>query len=134
NLQAAEMSEEEQALPLSQRVQNAIQEINGEAGRIDDAQASALNLIERLFESILDLENMNDDVKAWIKKLEIPFVKLLLADENFLQNLDHPARQVLNTIAKLGRSGVMANPNNAALVSKSLQKIVEEFNNDISVF
>lgn len=134
NLQAVEINEEDQELPLSQRVQNAIQEINGEAGRIDDAQASALNLIERLFESILDLENMNDDVKAWIKKLEIPFVKLLLADENFLQDLEHPARQVLNTIAKLGRSGVMANPNNAALVSKSLKKLVEEFNNDISVF
>ncbi len=134
DLQAADISEEDQSLPLTQRVQNAIQEISGEAGRIDDAQASALSLIERLFESILDLENMNDDVKAWIKKLEIPFVKLLLADEDFLQKLDHPARQVLNTIAKLGRSGVMANPNNAALLSKSIQKIVEEFNNDISVF
>jgi len=40
----------------------------------------------------------------------------------------------LNTVAKLGQSGLSTNDQNLALIGKSLQTIVEEFDQDISVF
>jgi diguanylate cyclase (GGDEF)-like protein len=130
----SQSSNEDYTLPLSQRLHAALQENQSEEMRIGDEEGAAINLTERLFDSILDLKNINADLQQWIKKLEIPFAKLLIQDEGFLQNVEHPARKVLNTIAKLGRSGIFTNESNTKLVDKTIDKLVEEFESDISVF
>jgi len=125
---------EENTPRLSERVYQNLHDENGAQRSLGEAENAALNVIERLFDSILDIHTVGENVRPWIKRLEIPFLKLLMNDENFLQDVEHPARKVLNTIAKLGQSGLISNEQNIALIGKSLQSIVEGFDKDISVF
>ncbi len=118
---------------LSERVYQELKE-GDEEQRLESSDSAALNVIERLFESILDLDNVDEQTQKWLRHLEIPFLRLLMKDEAFLQNIDHPARLVVNTIAKLGQSGVIKNKQNADKVTEVVKKVSEEFEDDISAF
>lgn len=133
-LQLQEPTVERNSPRLSERIYQELQDENGAQHSLGEAENAALNVIERLFDSILDIDTVGDNIRPWIKCLEIPFLKLLMSDENFLQDTEHPARKVLNTIAKLGQSGLSNSEQNLALIGKSLQSIVEGFDKDISVF
>lgn len=119
---------------LSERIYQELQDEQHQEQRLEDSQNAALNIIERLFESIFDIPSIDGTIRPWIKKLEIPFFKLLIKDDDFLQNIDHPARKVLNTVAKLGKSGLGNNEQNLYLIEQSLEKIIQEFDQDISIF
>jgi hypothetical protein len=65
-------------------------------GQID---SDVINLVEMLFQFILDERNLAAPMKALIARLQIPFIKVAMLDKQFFSKGGHPARQLLNSVA-----------------------------------
>ncbi len=61
-----------------------------------------IDFAEMIFGAFLRDEHISDAVKTLLLRMQIPVIKTSLLDSNFFYNNEHPARHVLNTIAKLG--------------------------------
>jgi len=69
--------------------------------RLDDDDVDVLNVVEDLFECILDDRRIPDAMRALFARLQIPVIKAALVDPSFFRDQEHPARNVLNKLAQL---------------------------------
>lgn len=58
-----------------------------------------INLVAMFFDFVLDDKNIPVEIQALISRLQIPVLKLALKDKQFLNNNDHPARNLINEMA-----------------------------------
>tara|TARA_R110002072_G_scaffold184083_1_gene340393 strand:+ start:29432 stop:31609 length:2178 start_codon:yes stop_codon:yes gene_type:complete len=61
-----------------------------------------INLVAMLFEFILDDYNLAAPIQVLISRLQIPILKIVIRDNSFFSTNRHPARKLLNTLAKAG--------------------------------
>ncbi|MBL4606554.1 MAG: DUF1631 domain-containing protein [Pseudomonadales bacterium] len=71
------------------------------AKSLEDENEDIINLVEMLFEVILDDEYLPDTIQALISRLQIPIVKVALKDKSFFNLPNHPARKLLNELARI---------------------------------
>ena len=62
--------------------------------------AIALDTLSLIFESIFAASDLPDAVKAAIGRLQIPLLKLAILDPSFFADTQHPARQLVNRMAR----------------------------------
>lgn len=72
------------------------------SGTLTQADASAIDLLITIFESVFQDPNIPAEIKTLIGSLQIPVLKATLADKDFFFNQAHPARRVIELMAKLG--------------------------------
>jgi hypothetical protein len=60
-----------------------------------------VDFVEMIFGAFLRDDSISNAVKNLLLRLQIPVIKTSLLDSNFFYNNNHPARHLLNTIAKL---------------------------------
>ncbi len=107
--------------------------------RLNDTDSDVINLVSLLFDFILDDENLPIAIKATLGRLQIPYLKLAVRDHNFFNRSGHPARKLLNELA---RAGIGLNGSGDQLkkdmVFKKIQatahRILQEFDRDDSLF
>lgn len=68
------------------------------------ADEDTINLIALFFDFVLDDENLPIAYRALISRLQIPVLKIALADNSLLVNEQHPAREFINLVASIGVS------------------------------
>lgn len=74
---------------------------NGERQRtLSSIDQNILDLISMLFDFILMDQRLPDALKAIIARLQIPFIKVAIIDTTFFNENLHPARRLLNTLAR----------------------------------
>ena len=107
---------------------------HGALGQFND---DMIDIVSMLFDFILDDKNVHAEVKSIIARLQIPMLKVGLVDRSFFSNKKHPARILLNEIA---RAGISWDPEDAE-AQKMLHKIESicdeintTFKDDISIF
>lgn len=71
-----------------------------EAKSIEEENEDVINLVEMLFEIILDDDYLPGTIQALISRLQIPVVKVALKDSSFFSQPNHPARKLLNELAR----------------------------------
>lgn len=64
-------------------------------------EASILNLTGNLLDSVVQDRLVAESVRPWLEQLSIPLLKLAIRDDTLFSDLQHPARQLLNTLAQL---------------------------------
>lgn len=69
------------------------------AAAINQIDDDVINLVSMMFEFILDDRNLAAPMKALIGRLQIPMVKVAIADKTFFSKGGHPARRLLNEMA-----------------------------------
>ena len=98
----------------------------------------SINLVAMLFEFILEDYNLAAPIQVLISRLQIPILKVVIKDSSFFNSSQHPARQLLNSLAKAGIGwGELQNNSHDALYEKihqTVHKILDEFTGDISFF
>ncbi|RLP53680.1 MAG: DUF1631 domain-containing protein [Ketobacter sp.] len=89
---------------VREAVANVLQTRESKAGpeRVGQADSDVINLVAMLFDFILDDENLPIPVKAIIGRLQIPYLKLAVQDYSFFNRGAHPARKLLNELARAG--------------------------------
>lgn len=107
---------------------------NGALGQFND---DMIDIVSMLFDFILDDKNVHVEIKSVIGRLQIPMLKVGLVDRSFFSNKKHPARILLNEIARAGISWEPSDPEANSMLKK-IESIVEEittnFTDDVSIF
>src|SRR5690606_9459608 len=110
------------------------------AAAINQIDDDVINLVSMMFEFILDDRNLAAPMKALIGRLQIPMVKVAIADKTFFSKGGHPARRLLNEMAMacLGwQESSDENQRKDSLYNKmeeTVRVILTEFDTNMEIF
>lgn len=99
--------------------------------------AAALDIVAMLFDGIFDDASIPDAIKAGIGRLQIPILKVAMLDPTFFSEKQHPARQLLDGIARaaVGLPAAVDREHPVCrAVSDSVARVQSEFEGDLTVF
>lgn len=101
---------------------------------IAQPEEDRLNLASMFFDFILNDENQPESIRSLIAQLQLPILTLALKDKSFFQSSDHPARQLVNLIAKAGFGLADSNEQQSIRVFAKLKEIVQKIKdcNDVT--
>lgn len=120
---------------LHQLLETKIPDQTLSLGHID---SDVINMIDMLFQFILDEPQLAPPLKALIARLQIPFIKLAMMDKQFFSKGNHPARQLLNTLAKacLGWEQVenIESDRLYKKIDELVTMVIEQFDTDTEIF
>ena len=126
------------SLLSSSNIKTAIQSATGEV-LVDGRSQDVMKLVDMLFSFILEDENLPDPIKLLLARLQIPFIKVALADDDFFKKEGHPARRLLNemAMASIGWSGDLGAEKKDPLLTKieaTVSRVLEEFDTNFELF
>jgi hypothetical protein len=112
---------------------------SGEAKRrFAEAEQDVIDVISMLFEFILDDRNLPDGMRALLSRLQIPMLRVAIIDRGFFGSKNHPARRLLNDLAKAAVGWVDdgdRSPNTLyGCIEGIVERVLNEFVNDINLF
>lgn len=107
--------------------------------RLTQRDTDIINLVGMLFDFILDDSNLPVRVKALVGRLQIPLVKVAVKDPAFFSSNVHPARRLLNTLARAG-IGLPDRPEDLSKdgvfnqIQLTVQTVLDKFQDDVGLF
>ncbi|ADJ27917.1 DUF1631 domain-containing protein [Nitrosococcus watsonii] len=125
---------------LKQRIIGVLEQASSEQklenfGRTED---NVIDIVSMLFDFILDDQGIPDTIKALIGRLQIPMLKVSILDKTFFSKKQHPARMLLNDLARAGTGWNEDEPiiqqGVYAQMKHTVNRILNEFDDDISIF
>jgi len=130
------------SVDLRQLVHQLIQEQadhgDGRKPALNEVDEDLINLVSMLFEFILDDYNLSAPVQVLISRLQIPILKVVIRDKSFFSRSTHPARRLLNSLARAGigwsNSDEKSKDKLYSQIHNIVQRILNEFDGDISLF
>jgi Protein of unknown function (DUF1631) len=96
---ASSINAQNTPVSLRQMLQELLTSETEKAAAINQVDDDVINLVSMMFEFILDDRNLASPMKALIGRLQIPMVKVAIADKSFFSKGGHPARRLLNEMA-----------------------------------
>ena len=109
----AKLDEDDGDLATPIDIRSAIKAIVASRGRVSLAQneEDIINVVAMFFDIILDDPNLPIEIQALVSRMQLPILKVALRDRSFFTDRKHPARLLINEIARTsigweaGRSG-----------------------------
>lgn len=94
-------------------------------GYISAGESDVINLVDMLFEFILEDRNLAAPMKVLLARLQIPLLKLALNDKSFFARSGHPARRLMNEMssAALGWQEVQAGSSESKRHDRLFEKV-----------
>ena len=97
-----------------------------------------INLVAMLFEFILEDYNLTAAIQVLISRLQIPILKIVIKDNTFFSTNKHPARKLLNSLAKAG-IGWTENQNSTEdtlyqKINYIVSTVLSDFDGDVTLF
>ncbi|MBK9468323.1 MAG: DUF1631 family protein [Gammaproteobacteria bacterium] len=83
-------------------IRHAIESIIASRGQLSLGQADEdiINVVAMFFDVILDDRNLPLEIQALVSRLQLPILRVALKDRSFFTDRKHPARQLINEIAR----------------------------------
>ena len=129
------------AQPVTHDIRTVIGEMQKQSGiraKIDKVDDEVINLVNMLFEFILQDRNLATPMKAVISRMQIPIVKVALVDKTFFTKGGHSARKLLNEMATaaLGWQGDQADGKDPLYnkMDSIVSRLLQDFDADVSIF
>ncbi len=106
--------------------------------RLNQVDQDVIDVIGMLFDFILDDRNVPDAMKALLGRLQIPMLKVAVLDRSFFGNKHHPARRLLNTLARAAMGWVDDGDRSAkslyGRIETAVTRILNDFSDDVGLF
>lgn len=125
----------------SDQIATRLHQLVAERGNVSQLDKNIINLVHMLFEYIWEDPNLASPMRALLSRMQIPLIKVALVDASFLQAGSHPARQLLNEMARcaLGwdeaREMVGGKPDSLLnQLEVIVARVQDEFDEDINLF
>lgn len=115
---------------LKSWIQNGLQEIPGDALNIGQQESELIDVTDRFFEVIIEKIGVSGLLERWLEKLKLTILKVVLRDKSFFSNASHPARQLLNKLAKLSASEKSDKKRLEKVLDRYIDKVVADFDSD----
>jgi len=105
---------------------------------LSQTHADVIDVVGMMFDFILDDPELPEAIKGLIARLQIPMLKVALLDREFFGKKSHPARQLLNELARTGVgleqvADVTVTPVYAK-IEYIVGRILQEFEDDLAIF
>jgi hypothetical protein len=106
-------------------------------GTLTQADAHAIELLARTLEHVFEEPCIPKGVKNLLSQLQVPLLKAALADKDFFFREDHPARRLLDTVA---RTSVACDQEKGAddplfkMIEKIVDRVQQEYDQQIELF
>lgn len=132
--------------PVMVDLYQVVQQLLAQTGTTSDGKKPALNemdedlinLVSMLFEFILDDYNLSAPVQVLISRLQIPILKVVIKDKTFFSKTTHPARRLLNSLARAGigwsESDEKTRDKLYEQIHAVVARILNEFDGDVTLF
>ncbi|WP_457674263.1 DUF1631 family protein [Thiolapillus sp.] len=108
------------------------------AKQLDRNDQQIIEIIFRIFDHILDDEAIPNAVRALLGRLQIPVLKTAIQDPSFVDNEEHPARRLLDSIASTSigwrDTGEASERSLLNHIREIVERIVREYDKDIGLF
>jgi hypothetical protein len=107
------------------------------AHSLTQADQSTIELLAKIFDFVFSDPNIPGDVKGLIGQLQIPTLKVALMDKDFFFKESHPARVLIDTLAK---SSASMNPETATedplyqMIEGVVERVQQDFDQQIDLF
>lgn len=105
---------------------------------LSQTHADVIDVVGMMFDFILDDPELPEAIKGMIARLQIPMLKVALLDREFFGKKSHPARQLLNELARTGIgleevADVTVTPVYGK-IEHIVGRILQEFEDDLAIF
>ena len=110
---------------------------SGAIGQIAPSHDMTLEIVSLLFDYILQDKSIPDALKALLGRLQIPVLKVAILEREVFSHKTHPARRLLETLARAAVGWYEGLPQSDALYNKmeqAIERIVREFDDDVALF
>ncbi|MGB1949784.1 MAG: DUF1631 domain-containing protein [Marinobacter sp.] len=111
---------------------------DGKTPALNEMDEDLINLVSMLFEFILDDYNLSAPIQVLISRLQIPILKVVIKDKSFFSRATHPARRLLNSLARAGigwsDSDEKTRDKLYDQIHTIVQRILNEFDGDVTLF
>jgi hypothetical protein len=109
----------------------------GQTPQIEQETSDTVDLVGMLFDHVLADSKPSSTTHSLLTKLQVPILKVAIKDKSFFSRRNHPARQLLNTIAENGMFWADGDDVDQALVERMqmvVDRITADFDSDVGVF
>jgi hypothetical protein len=110
---------------------------NQAAPALAEEDGDAIDLVGMLFDTIMKDVKPNSPAASLLSKLQVPLLRVALQDKQFFTRGEHPARQMLNTVAETGTYWLTedgADQDLVHMMNAAVDKTVRDFDGDLGVF
>ncbi|MET3108857.1 hypothetical protein AAKU67_003498 [Oxalobacteraceae bacterium GrIS 2.11] len=129
------------AIPIDPRTSNAatLRGIVEQAPQntITQIDSNTIGLLAKIFDYVFSDPHIPADLKSLIGQLQIPTLKAALIDREFFFKQTHPARVLIDTLAK---SSVTWNPDKGVddplykMIARTVERVQKEFDQQLELF
>ncbi|SHG23545.1 Protein of unknown function [Microbulbifer donghaiensis] len=126
-----------QLLNVSELLQQRLVQAN-QAASLAKVDSDIIKLVEMLFSFILEDRSLAAPLKSQLGRLQLPLLKVAIADKSFFSKGGHPARKLLNELAQTA-TGWQAGDNYESdplyrEISRVVDRVLSEFDRDVNIF
>lgn len=116
------------------RVLSALESINpeGDNKEISPHDSSVMEVAGDLFHAIQGDSLVADSVRPWLKRLELPILRLTLEDNTVFLDRSNVARQVLNKIAQLEIHDNEHTSSNQSAIKDTIDRLIDRINKEFN--
>ena len=107
---------------VASRLRHQAAELKQEAGTKNEK--AIIEIVALMFQAILAEERIPAGIRVWFARLQIPVLRLALAEPDFFSNIDHPARQLIDRMGACAMGFEAASVSNARL-EREIKRIVQ---------
>jgi len=111
-------------------VESSLIEAQIDKESIDSQDSELIDVTDRFFEAVVEKIGVSGLLKKWLEKLKITILKVILHDNNFFSNVKHPARQMLNKLAKLAANDRSGNKRLEKVLDNHIEHVIAEYDDD----
>lgn len=119
---------------LLDRIQSQVRSLAGDQSAIGDAEQESIQMMDQLFQNIVEGQRIADPLKPALRKLQVPLLKALFIDPALFANDKHPARQTVNTLALLSDKDSANLHINQQRIIDIVQFLLDNFDKGLEVF
>jgi len=114
-------------------IESGLSNIAGATCSIGSQESELIDVTDRFFEVIVEKVGVSGLLKRWLEKLKLTILKVVLRDKNFFSDVSHPARQMLNKLAKLVANDKTEQKRLEKVLDRVIDKVVSEYDDDEQV-
>ena len=103
----------------------------GQALQLGDEDTDTIEVLGLLFDELMHALRSTGRTPSLLTRLQVPILRVALRDKGFFLRADHPARQLLNTVAETGVHWIddVGGESDVALIER-VQRAIERVNNE----
>ncbi|MEB0141093.1 MULTISPECIES: DUF1631 family protein [unclassified Undibacterium] len=110
---------------------------HAEVGELTAIDQNTVELLARIFDYVFNDDSIPDEIKSLIGQLQIPTLKVALLDKDFFFKDSHPARVLIDTLAKssvlLGSEASAEDPL-FQIIEGIVERVQQDFDQQIELF